>query len=58
MAVLILYNRVIKRTAMTKKKREKKRKNWRNFPNKNIKVYFNRAGQILSDAQKKSETTE
>ena len=25
---------------------------------KNIKVYFNRAGQILSDAQKKSETTE
>jgi len=25
---------------------------------KNIKVYFNRVGQILSDAQKKSETTE
>ena len=57
MAVLILYNRVIKRTAMTKNKREKtekadvKRR-------QNIEVYFNRAWQILSDAQKKSETTE
>lgn len=46
MAVLILYNRVIKRTVMTKKKREKtekadvKRR-------QNIEVYFIGVGQIL-----------
>ena len=38
-------------------KREKLKKLMSNA-DKNIKVYFNRVGQILSDAQKKSETTE
>lgn len=54
MAVLILYHQVIRRTAMTRAQLKKLMSN----ADKNIKVYFNRAGQILSDAQKKSETTE